>query len=495
MHPDTTNIPQSTPEVNQVASTNGKNGNHSNITALVDAGLINPAQPMLLTLPTHDEGNAQCVLALHPHRFHHNESLGWLQNNKTHWTREGAEATLERAIVDTLTARIDAALKSGQADKHSDLIKKSVPNSSKVMGAKSLFRSLVYTSPSTFDADPNLLNCPNGVVDLRTGQIIPHSSIHKFMHCTAVPYQPNADIKNWVLWLNSTVGEEQALFLKLAAGYSLTGHTREEIMFYLFGPPRSGKGTLIEAILSALGAPLALATKFSTFTAERNGDTQNFDLAPMQPCRVVAASESNSYERFNEAKLKNVTGGDTISCAFKFGNPFSYRPQFKIWLSSNHPVNADPDDDAVWGRIRVIHFQQSHLGKENKLLKQSMRSPENLAAVLAWAVQGAMEWYALGSAGLQETKVSHSLKSEHRAELDDVQAWIDDYCTKHAGIFCSNSSLYRSYENWCKSNGHTPKLAKRFGQTLKRKGFADGRQRVDGQLTRGYLGLTVNIPT
>lgn len=474
-------------------SPNGHNGNHSDVTSLVGAGLINPAQLSLLTLPTHDEGNAQCVLALNPNRFHHNDSLGWLKNDGTHWTREGADALLERTIVQTLTARIDAALKSGQADKHGDLIKKSVPNNSRVMGAKSLFRSLVYTPPSTFDADPNLLNCPNGVVDLRTGAIIPHSSKHKFMYCTMVSYQPDADIRNWVSWLNRAVGEEQAHALKLAAGYSLTGHTREEIMFYLFGPPRSGKGTFIETLLAALGTPLALATKFSTFTTERNGDTQNFDLAPMQPCRVVAASESNSYERFNEAKLKNVTGGDTISCAFKFGNSFSYRPQFKIWLSSNHPVNADPDDDAVWGRIRVVHFGQTHLGAEDKLLKQSMRTPENLAAVLAWAVQGAMEWYKLGKTGLQETKTSQSIKSEHRAELDDVQSWIEDYCTKQDGSFCSNSSLYRSYENWCKSNGYTQKLAKRFGQTLKRKGFADVRRSVDGRQTRGYIGLSVNV--
>ena len=487
-------IPNPGEELKQLSISHyGHNGNHSNITALVDTGLINPAQPMLLTNPTHDEGNAQCVQALHPNRFHYNESLGWLQNNGTHWTREGSEAVLERTIVLTLTARIDAALKSGQADKYSDLIKKSVPNSGRVMGAKALFRSLVYTPPSTFDADLNLLNCPNGVVDLRTGQIIPHSSNHKFMHCTEVSYIPDAATTHWVSWLKSAVGEEQAQFLKLAAGYSLTGHTREEIMFYLFGPPRSGKGTFIETLLAALGEPLALATKFSTFTAERNGDTQNFDLAPMQPCRVVAASESNSYERFNEAKLKNVTGGDTISCAFKFGNSFSYRPQFKIWLSSNHPVNADPDDDAVWGRIRVVHFGQSHLGTEDKLLKQSMRTPENLASVLAWAVQGAMEWYKLGKAGLQETKISQSIKSAHRAELDDVQAWIEDYCTKQDGGFASVETLHRTYKNWSESNAHTPKQERRFSQTLKRKRFVDTKHYVNGRQVRGYSGLSVNI--
>lgn len=112
-------------------------------------------------------------------------------------------------------------------------------------------------------------------------------------------------------------------WLQMAVGYSLTGHTREEVLFYLYGPPRSGKGTLTEMILALLGSPLAKEVNFATFTAQRSGDSQNFDLAPLKPCRTVLASESNAYERFNKAKVKMLTGGNEVYCAFKHQTHFA----------------------------------------------------------------------------------------------------------------------------------------------------------------------------
>ena len=93
--------------------------------------------------------------------------------------------------------------------------------------------------------------------------------------------------------------------------------------------------------------------------------------------------------------------GDWVRCAFKHRDHFEYRPQFKIWLVSNHPVNADVDDDAAWYRLKVIEFPNSFVGREDKTLKERMKSPENLKAVLAWAIQGAIMWYGLGAQGLQ----------------------------------------------------------------------------------------------
>lgn len=448
------------------------------------------AQEALLTQGAHDEGNAQCVARRYYGRFVQNGAFGWMHHTGTHWAQDGAEEALERAITETLTARIDAALKSGKADQHKEIITKSIPNAGRVQGAKSQLSSIAYASPDTFDNSPDLLNCKNGVVDLRTGKLTPHSPDQRFTHCATVAYKPDASYKTWVNWLNSAVkgGAETVEWLQMAVGYSLTGHTREEILFYLFGPPRSGKGTFTEALNALLDSPLAKEVNFATFTAQRTGDSQNFDLAPLKPCRVVLASESNAYERFNEAKVKALTGGNEIYCAFKHRNHFGYRPQFKIWLSSNQPVNADPDDDAVWGRIRVIEFPTSHLDREDKSLKARMKSPEVLEGVLAWAVEGARKWYALDSAGLPELATSKDIKTQHREALDHVQAWIDEYC-KTGNYFSTIADLYRSYENWCKENGVTKKQQTGLSKSLKRKGFADVREYVEGTQFRGYRGI------
>ena len=464
----------------------------------VPAPEIRPAEPMtdetkafLLASGMSDEANAQAVARLYPGRFLHSEALGWLTYTGRQWATEGAEAVLDRALVATLIERIKVASQPEHFETQEKLRKFCLPNKSRIEGAKHLLTSLVHTEPAAFDAEPDLLNCKNGVLDLRTGSLVAHDPSQRFMHCTSVDYRPGADQSAWCTWLGETVGDEQAAWLQLAVGYSLTGHTREEVMIYMFGPPRSGKGVFTETLLDLLGSPLAKTINFGTFTAQRTGDTQNFDLAPLKPCRLVAASESNAYERLNEAKVKAITGGNEIYCAHKHRAHFNYRPQFKVWLSSNQPVNADPDDEAVWGRLRLIEFPHSHLGAEDKLLKQRMRSKSVLEGVLAWAVQGAMRWYALGGAGLSEPATSVAIKTEQREQLDAAGMWIEEVCDLGAHYFTATSALYQSYEAWCKSNGVEAKRHKGFSLALQRKGYRADRQRVDSKLMRGFFGLKV----
>lgn len=445
----------------------------------------------LLTEGISDEGNAHCLNQLYEDRFLYTEALGWLHYTGQHWTSKGADAAVNRAIVDTLAARIKAALKD-DPEKHEKLIKFCIPNKGRVQGAMYLLQSLVAADIDEFDAEPDLLNCKNGVVDLRTGVLSPHNPAQRFTHCTNVDYNPTADPAPFLNWITGAVegGKETVSWLQMAIGYSLTGHTREEILFYLYGPPRSGKGTLTEMLLALLGGTLAKEVNFGTFTAQRTGDSQNFDLAPLKPCRMVMASESNAYERFNEAKVKMLTGGNEVYCAFKHQTHFGYRPQYKIWLSSNQTVNADPDDDAVWGRLRVIVFPYSHLGTEDKTLKHEMRSAAVLEGALAWAVAGAQKWYALGKAGLPELATSATAKNEHRAELDNVQAWIEESC-EQTDVFCSSATLYQSYEDWCKHRGIEPKKQKGFSQALIRKGFNFKFAKIEGRVIRGFMGLRV----
>ena len=212
------------------------------------------------------------------------------------------------------------------------------------------------------------------------------------------------------------------------------------------------------------------------------------------------ASESNAYERFNEAKVKSLTGGNRIYCAFKHRDHFGYRPMFKIWLSSNQPINADPDDDAVWARIRAISFPKSRLGAEDKRLKRALQSKAALRGLLAWAVAGAVRWYALGSAGLPELASGVAIKAEHRSENDHVAMWLSECAvtvfdkltekaealstghkaaakaahaaaTKIGETLAANEQLYASYESWCKRNGVIAKKQKGLTQALKHKGF------------------------
>lgn len=436
-----------------------------------------------------DEGNARCVHAATGGRFLFCDAYGWLRYTDTHWTTSEAEAKLDRAIVATLKQRRVAAVNGGREA----IVKVASGSTRRVRDCKALFRSIVSVSVGEFDACPDVLNVKNGVVNLRTGELTPHAPAQRFTYCSPVEYDPEADDSLWCGFLADSIGGGLNVlgYLQMAVGYSLTGRTSEECLWYVYGPARSGKGTFTETLLAVLPHPLGIEVDFGSFTASRDGDTQNFDLAPLKPARLVVASESSKYQTLNTAKIKTITGGNYVRAAYKFRDLFEYRPQFKVWLVSNEPVNADVDDDALWYRVKVIEFPNGHMGDEDKTLKQRMKAPENLRGVLRWVIEGAMAWYASPRGLVHPTHVTTSTQ-RHREELDHVGAWLDE-CTKRLpGAWTAYGPLYSSYESWCKTNGVAPKSLRLFTRALKKKGFEVREARKsEGKTFRGVkeLGL------
>ena len=434
-----------------------------------------------------DEGNAQSVRAAVGDRFLYCEAYGWMTWTGTHWSTDEAEAALDRAIVATLKQRRTAAV---DADKEA-VVRCSIPSTKRVRDAKALFRSIVGASVATFDAAPDALNVKNGVLNLRTGELAEHNPVQRFTYAVPIEYDPKADQGDWRAFLAEAVGQVPDLlnYLQRAVGYSLTGHTSEECLWYIYGPPRSGKGAFTETLLALLPHPLGVEVDFATFTAKREGDTQNFDLAPLRPARLIIASESNSYSALNTAKIKQLTGGNYVWCSFKHRSHFSYRPQYKTWLVSNEPLNADVDDDATWYRAKVVEFPNGHEGSEDKGMKARMRRPEALRGVLAWAVEGAMAWFKSPN-GLQHPEKVRKYTQEHRDARDMVQAWIDECCDEKPGDWTAYDKLYPAYLYWCKENGVKPKELRGLTRSLKAKGYPVGEPRtIGGKTYKGVMNL------
>lgn len=442
---------------------------------------------MLVEHPTHDHGNAEVVEALNKGTFAYCNELGWMRYVETHWDTQNAEFEVNRAVTRALIRRRMAGVEA----EREDVVKGTVPNEARKNAVKGMYRDIVAVSLAEFDRDPNVLNCANGVIDLRTGQLVTHGPSNRFTYCVQTPFLPAADTSPWVSFLQASVGDYEQIqqWLQMAFGYSITGLTREECLFYVHGPTRSGKGTFAQAALTLLGSPLARGVDFSTFTRARDGDSQNFDLAPLRPARFISASESGRYASLNEAVVKNITGNDPITAAYKHRDQFTYTPQFKIWLSSNHAAKGDVDDDAFWGRLRVIRFPNSHLGREDKRLKWYISSAEVLPGILAWAVEGARQWYE-SSQGLITPYEINAATQQQRVELDHIQQWLDECTSRKAEESVTVPNLYSSYESWCEDNGHTPKKAVAFGRALVAKGFEQCQKRINGgKPQRGYRGL------
>ncbi|MCK4816478.1 hypothetical protein KA005_11980 [bacterium] len=412
-------------------------------------------------------------------RFLYNQALGWRHFQGRYWDGELAESRIWLGITRVLKERRKAvwngrgpSLEEGRAKEISRAAKPSTRN---IANCRRMLQEMLTVPLSDFDTSPDTLNCSNGLVDLRTGQLVPHGPSQRLTHCTPVKYLPDADQAVWTNWLLEAVGGRQEVvdYLQQAVGYTLTGHTREEILFYLYGPARAGKGIFTETLLAALGgSPLAVEADIQMFMNKRQ-DPQGFMLAGLRTTRLLAASETRGRDWLDEAKLKNLTGGNTIRCAFKGKGFFQYRPAFKIWLSSNVLPKLDPDDTAAWLRVRVISFPTSHIVDIDKKLKGRMKKSDVLEGVLAWAVEGAKQWYKAPKSGLKAPEVIRKETEDARKALDQIEAWLHDRIidTEAASDKLSYADAFNDYTLYCDERGEKPRPRKHWKAALGKKGY------------------------
>lgn len=446
----------------------------------------------LASFSADDQGHAEAVHWLYGKYLAYNPSYDWMIWNGSYFT--SSIHRVNALIVEVLRARQRAAAHM----ERSDLAKVSRAQAGQVNATRAMLESLCFVEVDEFDSDPDLINTQSGIVNLRTKEVISHDPAYHFTWCASVRYNTQASNAIWLPFIQETVAAPEMIeYLQQALGYSITGHTSEETLFYIFGPPRSGKGTLSETILSIFPRPIAEEIDFMTFTAKREGDTQNFDLAPLKPARLIFASESNKYQSLNPAKTKALTGGNKVNCAFKYGKPFSYKPIYTVWLSSNHEINADPEDEALWGRLRAINFPNSRLGKEDKTLKRRMLEAENLEFVLAWLVEGAYQWYKLEGRGLQKPEIVRQHTEQQRNAQDSIAMWLEECCDLDPAYWTSNAKIRTNYEAWCEETGHEPKKAQGFSRSIAAHGLETGVQaripKANGELekVRGVQGLRI----
>ena len=373
-----------------------------------------------------------------------------------------------------------------------DIVRIAKGNRTRIRHATAQLADITYTPISDFDSDPDDLNVKNGVINLRSGQLRPRAKDDYFTYCLPVDYDPTADQSAWLKFLHDAVNGDPELmgFLQMAVGYSATGRTNEECLFYVHGPARSGKGTFTETLLRLFGSPLSLGIKFETLTRDRSGDANSADLATLRPCRLVTASESSRNTALNPAVVKSITGGDDIFCAMKYRDHFSYRPRYKLWLTSNWPLNIDYLDDAAWHRVHVIEFPNSHSNHEDKGLKERLKQPANLRGVLAWIVEGAVRWYE-SDKGLIVPDSVKLTKEKHRAELDTVQIFVDECLREATGYRVSYGQLYAEYTYWCERNGISPLGHRMLNKALEARGYERGKGQVDGKNQRIWKNIEI----
>jgi len=437
-----------------------------------DLSQIRADDPELIRYGADQDGHTSTIAAL-TRDFAYTTAHGWYQWTGTIWLNAGGESAAYAAVLHVIKLRREA----GGIHKI-DILANLRITDSLIKSVLSMWSHRVIRDLSEFDAHPNLLTAINGIIDLRTGQLLSHQRDYMLTRCISVAYKPQtACYLDWSMFFGRTVGADQEAWLKLCAGYSVTGEICEEAMFYIYGPTRAGKGVFTEALRALLPAPLCVEADFVSFTRDRSNDANNFDLAQLSAARLVIASESERGDRLNASKIKQMTGGNAVRCCYKYGDHFEYQPRFKVWLVSNHPVNAAADDDAVWGRVRVLSFPNSFAGHEDTELKTKMHDTEHLEGLLLWLVEGARAWYKLHRSGQRLTEPDDRAadKLSMRYDADTVRQWLDEATESLSGYSAAVADLYSSYADYCRQSGYRPMGKSRLSADLIRRGYKRAR--------------------
>lgn len=332
-----------------------------------------------------------------------------------------------------------------------------------------------------WDADPWALNTPGGVVNLRTGQMQAHDRTAYATKMTSVAPAPTADCPTWRWFLDDVMDGDAELvaFLKRMAGYSLTGITRDHALFFGYGTGANGKGTFIRAIAGIL-ADYATTAPMETFVVS-HGDRHPTELAGLRGARLVVATETEEGRRWNESRIKALTGGDKISARFMRGDFFEFEPAFKLLVTGNHKPGIRTVDEAIKRRLHLIPFTKT-IPAEDRDPTLDARLEAEWPDILRWCIEGCLEWQQHGLAAPEAiTKAT----TDYLTAEDALGQWIAEACMADANNQANTSDLFVSWKRWADRAGEPVGSAKRFSEALEARGY----QRTRTKAARGFLGL------
>lgn len=342
-----------------------------------------------------------------------------------------------------------------------------------------------------FDTQPHLLNCGNGVVDLKSMTLLPHDPSLRLSHCVPVDYDPKAQCPTFLAFLKKILLDdpEAIACVRRFIGYACTGETGEQFYFIWLGNGQNGKSVLASVLMGILDT-YARSCMASAFTVKRN-DSSTHELADLVGSRVVFSGEVPETAQLNEPVLKMLTGGDTFRYRQLYQKSREAKPTFKIVLPCNRLPRIYGLDNGIWRRCFIIRFdyrvsEAERIENYEKVLLQEKEG------ILAWAVAAAKEWYENGL--LFPAKFRDEVAS-FRNDSDPLARFLEEACEIGFGRKASFQDLYGRYLRWCESRHESPMSSNKFGTELRERripGVAKDKSR-NGVVYSG-IGLKPDSP-
>ena len=408
----------------------------------------------------------------------------WLSWQGYRWVP--CDATVYRNVID-ISKRLPAG------DKAEDAHRKRAQTSRSVKAVVELARTHtdITVEPDELDAQPYELNTPGGIVNLRTGDVSAPDPLR--LHTRSTTVAPDFDLPTpgWLTFLADTFAGEPDVegYIQRLLGVSLCGEVLEQVFAFMYGPTgANGKSTLAEIVQQVVGkgdhgyslvapAELLLARQRSEHPAE---------IARLAGARIVFSSELEDGQAFAEAKVKMLTGKDTLAGRFMQKDWFTFTPTHSLFLTANNRPSVRVGGSAFWRRIRLIAFENQVPEDRRQADLAERLVDEEGPGILAWLINGARDYFA---GGIRTPGVVLASTEEYRVETDTVGRFVDEMCetgSPNAQDMHVQVTRFRTaYEAWCAELGEEPVSAKTL--TVKLRAF--GVQSSRAGAARFYDGI------
>lgn len=437
---------------------------------------------------------------------------GWLHWDGSVWVTDTRGAVTNQAdqIVRKAMAtaqfdlgRLDAESQKAEIKQQEELIKKiaTAGNNARQMGATAIFsrRPRIAADADDFDKVADRITVCNGTLNLATGEFTDFDRSLLATKKLGACYDPEATAPGWEKFLEEVLPDPAMRdYLQRAAGYTLLGDPVRKALFLLHGESNTGKSQVIAALRDLFGGFHAGA-KEQTFRVNESATAATPGLQKLRGARLVTASEFNKHTKIDEALIKQLAGGsDMIESRGLYADEESWKPQFAIWIATNHLPQFNADDNAIWKRVKPIEFPVVFGGDSGR--PETMDIGRTLArteaaGILNWLLEGVKKYR---QHGLDEPAALVAGVKAYQQESDQVAQFIvaavaDGAVVKDADEAVEFKQLYAWYVSWCGDQGYRfPYAVNRFGMRLTKLGYAAGHDTTGTKRIRRGLKATGN---
>jgi len=444
--------------------------------------------PNLLGQLLNDAGNAERIMALYGDGLRYCHALNrWLVWDGRRWASDEAGRAEKLAKETALTFLRQAV---DRRDDGAVKFAKSSLDHRRVTSALASAECELPVTPAELDTRPDVLNCLNGMVDLRTGALAPHDPEYLITKLCHHNYTPETRCPRFLGFLYRVMGATDgdfpertarlADYLQRGFGYSLTGLTSEKAVFILHGGGNNGKTTLLSTV-SKIVEEYAVVLQVESLMVRQESNNSQADLADLRGARFVMTSETEEGQRLNEGKLKRITQGmGRIKAVRKYENPITFEESHKLWIDANHCPEIRGIDAAIWNRLHLIPFDVT-IGPAEIDRELPAKLAAEAEGILSWMVAGAQRWY---DDGLGRPSEVSAAGDEWRHASNQVGRFVDECCIVLLTAEVKARNLYGAYKKWADEAGERAESETKFSLRLGALGF-QRQHRREGMIYSG----------